>query len=269
MKGYKAFFKKGKDYYTGGLNGSIETKWKIGETKSIDGEINLCLRGFHYFAERNFCFAFGFFNSNTKICEVEILGKIKSDAYKCVTNKIKIIKDVTKKLRKFVDDKTNSGQYNSGYCNSGDYNSGQYNSGYCNSGDYNSGHYNSGRSNSGRSNSGRCNSGDHNSGNYNSGNYNSGHYNSGCYNIGHCNSGVFNTNEPYMRAFNKQTKIKYSNWINSENYICFNLNLKNKTNKEAWLEWWDKNKSLEMVEKIKKFPNFNAKIFEEITGIKL
>jgi hypothetical protein len=195
----------------------------------------------------------------------------------------------------------NSGGYNSGYRNSGDYNSGDRNSGYCNSGDCNSGGYNSGDRNSGYCNSGDCNSGGYNSGyrnsgDYNSGDRNSGDCNSGGYNSGYRNSGIFNSDEPMMRCFNKESNIKYSDWVDSDDYIYFDVTLNkyifysNMTDeqkkeyeyakatggalitleyKEAWKEWWKKNKSEEIIAKIKRLPNFDASIFEEITGIKI
>ena len=199
----------------------------------------------------------------------------------------------------------NSGDYNSGDCNSGDYNSGNWNSGDWNSGNSNSGNWNSGNWNSGNRNSGNSNSGDYNSGDWNSGDYNSGDYNSGDYNSGDCNSGVFNkcnnsngifcTKEPTINIFNMPTKMTLSEFINSIYYkaliskplkltewICYSDKemkedknkvkiggyLKTYTYKEACQNWWNslssKNKEI-----IKSIPNFNADIFEEITGIKL
>jgi len=70
-----------------------------------------------------------------------------------------------------------------------------------------------------------------------------------------------------MRAFNKQTKIKYSDWARSSDYIYFDIDLEGKTYKEAWKEWWKKNKSKEMIARIKRLPNFSKKIFKEITGV--
>jgi len=155
------------------------------------------------------------------------------------------------------------------------------NSGYRNSGDYNSGDYNSGYRNSGYRNSGY----------YNSGDYNSGYYNSGDY-----NSGIFNTNEPKMRAFGKEAEMTFSEWRHSDDYIIFDIPLntyvfysdmtdeekkehdyakttggylKTLEYKEAWAKWWEENKSEEMKKKIKKLPNFDKNIFEEITGIKI
>lgn len=168
----------------------------------------------------------------------------------------------------------NSGDYNSGRCNSGDYNTGDCNTGNrntgdCNTGKYNTGNrntgncntgsYNSGNYNTGWRNSGNCNSGQHNSGNDNAGLYNSGNYNSGHYNSGDYNSGIFNTDEPYMRAFDKPTDIRYSDFIDSIPFDFFDL-----CDRIA-------RKELDLLDiaRIKGLPNFDAEIFKEITGIDL
>ena len=156
----------------------------------------------------------------------------------------------------------------------------------------NSGNYNSGDYNSGDYNSGYRNSGDYNSGNYNSGNYNSGNYNSGYYNSGYRNSGWFNTNEPKMRFFNKDSDITYSefnkiSWVYPDLKICawVELNdlpkdeqnesakqmgglLKTLTYKEAWKEYWNRASASDK-KWFQELPNFNSEIFEEITGIKI
>jgi hypothetical protein len=190
----------------------------------------------------------------------------------------------------------NSGDCNSGDCNSGDCNSGNYNSGNCNSGNRNSGNCNSGNRNSGNRNSGNRNSGYRNSGNRNSGNCNSGYHNSGNYNSGYYNSGLFNTDEPKMRIFNKESDITYSEWLNSNSYIYFDIPLneficendmtdkekeehpewkttggylKTLEYKEAWAKWWEENKSEDMIKRIKNLPNFDSRIFKKITGISI
>ena len=160
----------------------------------------------------------------------------------------------------------NSGDYNSGNRNSGHYNSGHYNSGKCNSGDYNSGDRNIGDRNSGYRNSGDYNSGDYNSGYRNSGNRNSGHYNSG-----NRNSGLFNTDEPTVRMFNKDTNIKISEFkipyleLPVTELVSVGT-LITRTYKEAWGIAWsksDQNKKNEFLN----LPNFDADIFFEITGV--
>lgn len=147
---------------------------------------------------------------------------------------------------------------NSGNDNSGNYNSGNDNSGNNNSGDFNSGHYNSGW----------CNSGLYNSGHYNSGDCNSGNYNSG-----DCNSGFFNTDESTVRCFNKETGIKIEDF-RFPNMNGFTLTefkdgkLVTYDYKEAWKNFWDfidDNRKSEFAS----LPNFDSKIFEEITGVKI
>jgi uncharacterized protein YodC (DUF2158 family) len=178
-------------------------------------------------------------------------------------------------IKKYMNDKKNNTDIdNSGNYNSGDYNSGNRNSGYCNSGDYNSGY---------------CNSGDRNSGDYNSGYYNSGYYNSGYY-----NSGWFNRNEPKMRMFEKESEYTYSEfrekfgyndislptcvWVNKEDMTDVEKKLSTSWEttggylkvlgyKEAWAKAWNE-ASQKVKDWYKSLPNFDEKIFEDITGIK-
>ena len=155
-----------------------------------------------------------------------------------------------------------------------------------NSGDCNSGNRNSGNRNSGNRNSGGCNSGGCNSGNWNSGDWNSGNWNSGDW-----NSGFFNSNEPNVRMFNKDTKLKKDD-INIPSWCYFNLTvwvshdiateedkevhkkeietcggfLKTLEYKEAWKLAYDKTNDKEKIQ-LFNLPNFDADIFEEISGI--
>ena len=199
----------------------------------------------------------------------------------------------------------NSGDQNSGDRNSGDRNSGDQNSGDRNSGDQNSDERNSGWYNSGRRNMGDRNSGCGNVGNNNTGHDNSGSWNTGRRNRGNSNSGMFNrcshsngffcTTEPTVRMFNKDTNLTYDDFSRSEwhrvlNFGIFQLTewvaytdaekkadpekeltegyLKTRSFEEACRIWWE-----HLSEKDKKIvqsmPNFDADIFEEITGIKL
>ena len=187
----------------------------------------------------------------------------------------------------------NSGDWNSGDWNSGDWNSGDWNSGNGNSGNWNSGDWNSGNGNSGNGNSGNGNSGDWNSGNWNSGNGNSGNWNKTDF-----SNGCFNTFEPKIYMFNRPTDWTYRDWINSEAFdlfrriddrpliwidFCDMTEEEKAAHKEAettggYLKkvdtsdcvrvWWAKlTKSEKAV--IKALPNFDAKIFKEITGIEV
>jgi hypothetical protein len=152
---------------------------------------------------------------------------------------------------------------------------------------------NTGVDNTGTDNSGNWNSGYGNSGYGNSGDWNSGDRNSGIWNSGDWNSGIFNTNEPKMRAFNKETDMTYTEFRNKFGYmdIDFPLNiwidakdmtdqekedhvgwettegyLKTLSYKEAWQEGW-KNATQEQKDWYKNLPNFDAGIFKEITEI--
>jgi hypothetical protein len=199
----------------------------------------------------------------------------------------------------------NSGDSNSGYSNSGNRNSGDWNSGNWNSGNRNSGNWNSGNWNSGNWNSGNWNSGNKNSGNRNSGDWNSGYSNSGYSNSGNWNSGNWNScnsetgyfnskDDKYVRIFNKKCKkevwensikpkfiynIILTEWINfdkmtdeekkndPEAYFREGY-LKKYTYNEAWRNAYDK-ATKEDIELLRALPNFNAKVFEEITGINI
>ena len=159
-----------------------------------------------------------------------------------------------------------------------------------NTGIDNSGNYNSGHDNSGNRNSGHDNSGNHNSGNYNSGHDNTGNLNSGHDNSGNHNSGWFNTNEPKMRFFNKDSDVTYSefsknrivypdlkicSWVsykdlpkNEQTTDTKNMNgmLKTLNYQDAWKEYWGRASEIDK-KWFMSLPNFDSKIFEEITGI--
>ena len=150
-KGVKAFRKTKDGLFTGGLGGSIETKWTIGETVTLDNDrpLELCGNGFHFFRERDACFGALLFEGETVFYTIEAYGEVLSDTEKCVCRQIKVLAPF-----EFVVD----GDGNSGYRNSGDWNSGDWNSGDGNSGNGNSGYRNSGDWNSGDWNSGYLNS---------------------------------------------------------------------------------------------------------------
>ena len=149
------------------------------------------------------------------------------------------------------------------------------------------------KNNTGEENTGDRNSGDWNSGYRNSGDRNSGDANSGDANSGYWNSGIYNTNEPKMRAFNKETDLTYTEFGNEFGYqdIYLPLNiwipqsemtdqekkdhpfyettegyLRTLSYKEAWKEGWAK-ATQKQKDWYKSLPNFNPEIFYEITGI--
>lgn len=213
--------------------------------------------------------------SSSRVCEVIAEGDVVTNGDKYGTNKLTILREIPRE---------ELNEYNS--CNSGDCNSGDCNSGYRNSGDRNSGNWNSGDRNNGNWNSGDCNSGERNSGDYNSGDRNSGNWNSGNW-----NSGFFNTDSPRIRIFNKETNVSLHD-IDFPNFLYFDLIVwvshdtatdeekevhktdietfggftKTVSYKEAFRIAWDK-ASKEEHEKLLKLPNWDNKIFMEISGI--
>ena len=228
--------------------------------------------------------------SSCRVCEVIAEGDIVTAGDVYGTNKLTILREIPREeLNKYNN--CNSGNWNSGNCNSGNWNSGNWNSGNWNSGNCNSGNCNSGSCNSGNWNSGNCNSGSCNSGNCNSGSCNSGNCNSGNWNSGSCNSGFFNTDSPLVRIFNKETNIP-RNDIVFPDFLCFDLTVwvshdtatdeekeahkidietcggftKAISYKEAFRIAWNK-ASKDEHKKLLKLPNWNNKIFMEISGI--
>jgi hypothetical protein len=144
--------------------------------------------------------------------------------------------------------------------------------------------------NTGVDNSGNQNSGELNSGYWNSGDLNSGDWNSGDLNSGDYNSGMFNTDEPNIRMFNKDTGVKrgdiflpsfidfpLNKWvkkedmtkqeeIDNEDFYTMGGYLKTYDYKDAFRKAWD-DASDEDKELLFALPNFDAKIFKEISGI--
>ncbi len=186
---------------------------------------------------------------------------------------------------------SNNGDYNTGHCNDGD-----FNTGYSNKGDYNTGYYNNGAGNTGYKSNGDYNTGHCNDGDFNTGNYNTGDYNTGYFNSCSGSNGIFcNDGDKNIRIFNVPSGMSLTEFRNSKyNYALksspFSLTgwieytdeekkeskrkaigegyLKEYTYKDACANWWnrmsDENKNI-----VKSIPNFDANVFEDITGIKI
>ena len=244
-------------------------QYEVGKTYSLtndEGELIspvLCESGFHACIKVNNCFNYYDFDPDNKIAEVELFGEILGiETDKQCSNNITIVKEITwDEMLKLA----NTGLGCSGHSNSGDWNSGD------------------------------CNSGNRNSGNRNSGNYNSGYCNSGYWNSSDSQNGFFNTISPKtINVFNKDCDIEiWENtnkpnfiyninlnvWVNFKNmsdeeklkypnaFVC-NGYLKTFTYKEAWKNAYD-SASKEDIKLLKALPNFDADIFEKITGIKI
>ena len=140
------------------------------------------------------------------------------------------------------------------------------------------------------------NTGKNCTGNRNSGNWNSGDRNSGDWNKTNYSNGCFNTIEPKIKLFNKESDLTYNDWILSDardllnkipteilEWVWFNdmseeekeANpnakdtdgyLKIMKPHECAQDWWDKLKDTNK-KIILSIPNFDREIFKEITGI--
>ena len=256
---------------------SVEKQYSCPGKFEEETELDLCNKGMHFCKNIVDCFSYKRFDSDNKVAEVIAYGKIVENGNKCCTDKLEIVRELSWEE---VLEKVNTGKGCTGIGNSGNHNSGD-----CNSGNRNSGNYNSGNRNSGYCNSGDCNSGNRNSGNCNSGDWNTTNYSSGC----------FNTIEEKIRMFNKPSKWTYNDWLKSDAYFIMKklncgiawISEKEMTEEEkknhpeyktigGYLrecntdepqKKWDC-LSEDNKKEIMSLPNFDEKIFYEITGIR-
>jgi hypothetical protein len=248
VKGYKCF---NKDFTCNNF------QFKVGKTFKHNGTIQLCKEGFHYCKELKDVFNYYGFDSDNHVCEIEASGQIiDGDDDKSVCSIMKVIRELpwSEVLKKA--------------------NLGTNNLGFGNAGNRNAGHYNAGNDNAGH---------------YNAGNRNAGHYNAG-----NDNAGMFNSKPGKLRLFNKETNVKFEDdriqavirhQPDFQEYVYFsNMTDAEKGNhpyakvtggyirqlgyKEGWLRFWDN--STDSVKKaFLNLPNFDKKVFLEITGIKV
>ena len=210
--------------------------------------LDVCYQGMHFCRKAIDCFCYYDFNPNNHVAEVIAYGNVKEIDNKCCTDKLKIVRELSwHEVLELV---------------------------------------NIGRNCTGKGNTCNCNSGNWNSGSWNSGDWNKTNY----------SSGYFNTIEPKVTFFNKKSNWTYEDWLESDakrlldriptetlQWIAFKdmteeekeANPKAKSTngylkvikpKMSIQEWWE---SLRPIDKdaILGIPNFNRKIFKEITGI--
>ncbi len=168
--------------------------------------------------------------------------------------------------------------------------------GLLNTGENNTGFKNAGNRNAGYANAGNRNAGNRNAGNYNAGNYNAGNRNAGYANAGNDNAGNFNTTQAPYIMFNKPSKWTYEDFRNSRAFQLLNSiettiyvpssimtdeekkahpyhittgsYIKYIPFKEAFASKWN-NWDKESHEAFISLPNFDKKVFEEITSVKI
>jgi hypothetical protein len=188
----------------------------------------------------------------------------------------------------------NTGHSNTGHSNTGNWNTGNWNTGHSNAGDRNTGNWNTGNWNTGHSNAGHSNTGDRNTGDWNTGHSNAGHSNTGNWNTSNFNTGSFNTDEiKEVLVFNKPCQKE--DWDNAIKPSCLYFSV------NEWVDYEDmteeekviyktskyaggfmrkinykkaftksmQNAKEEDIELVKKLPNFDADVFEEISGFRI
>ena len=278
IKGYKVF---NPDWTCRGF------QYKVGDTFVHNGNISMCGSGFHFCQKASDCFNYYNFNGQNKVAEVEALGLVETQGDKSVTDKIKIIREIEwSELLTIVNDGKNcTGLKNTGNCNTGNRNTGD-----CNTGNWNTGNWNTGSRNTGSRNTGDCNTGSRNTGSRNTGDWNTGDWNSTNY-----STGFFNSVEQNIFLFNKPTSmsrdeinslkgIQILNWNFENSWWIYSVNMSDdekKANpkyettggylktvdfKTACKMMWNKLDGEER-QAVMELPNFDAKVFEEITGI--
>jgi len=241
IKGFKVF---NPDWTCRGYDYKNGTETAVGTTHKHDGNIEMCGRGFHFCQVAADCFDYYRFDSNNKVAEVEAIGLVETEGNKSVTDEIKIIREISwQELLTIV---------------------------------------NIGKDCTGLGNSGSWNSGNRNSGSWNSGNR---------------NSGFFNTSTPKIIMFEKPTNLTYDevqrlrgiqilNWNFENSWWIYSSSmtdeekkahpehettggyLKTVGYKEACKIMWD-NLCKEDKQVVKDLPNFDERIFKEITGIEV
>ena len=94
MKGYKMF---DADWKCSGTNNGKKYKfqYRVGETYTHQGKISMCNAGFHFCKELQQCFNFYEAATWNHIAEVEALGEIIEGENKCVTNQIRIVREIS------------------------------------------------------------------------------------------------------------------------------------------------------------------------------
>lgn len=230
-----------------------------------DVNLDVCHHGMHFCRKAIDCFCYYTFDPSNHVAEVIAYGNIEERNNKCCTDKLKIVRELSWHE---VLELVNTGKNCTGRGNTGDWNSGDWNSGSWNSGSGNTGNWNGGS--------------------FNSGDWNKTKHSSGC----------FNTIEPKIIIFNKESNWTYNDWFRSDAKFLLDtiptgtlgwVNFKNMTEEEKEVipeaettngylkiikpqmsvqEWWENlcptNKNT-----ILSIPNFDKEIFKEITGINI
>lgn len=212
-------------------------QYEVGKTYIHDGVIKMCGSGFHFCKKICDCFIYYTFDSTNKVAVVEAIGDVITDGTKSVTNEIKIVKELS--WYEVLD-----------MCNTGNRNTGNRNTGNCNTGNWNTTIYSTGFFNSIEQPFYIFNKPSLASRNevYN--------------NIGYCAMGRYYRCNTWVPDTTMTEKEKEQN----PEYSVTGGYLKTVDHKTACEIMWGKMTDEEKAA-VKDLPNFDADIFEEITGI--
>ena len=230
IKGYKVF---NPDWTCRGF------QYEVGKTYKHEGDIGLCKAGFHFCQKIADCFNYYDFDNKNKVAEVEAIGLVETENNKSVTDEIRIVREIS-----WIEMLT--------------------------------------MANEGRDCTGLRNTGDWNTGDWNKTNF---------------STGFFNTETQPIYAFNKQLDISRDDFCKCKGIYVLNWNfedhwwiyadnmtddekkahpefettggyLKSVDFKTACKMMWD---NLDDSEKqaVIEIPNFDANVFEKITGIRV
>ena len=240
MKAYKVF---NPDFTCRGFQYEVGKTYELRNSAGVLEEPSLCEKGFHACAKVSDCFNYYSFDPSNKVALVELSGTVLGiDTDKQCSNIITVVEEVS---WNDMLNLANTGIGNSGNRNSGNRNSGNRNSGNWNSCDKETGNFNSKQSDVIRVFNKECKRSAVD--NASLPNF--------CYNVNPCLWISF-------ESMSDEEKIENKDAFVTDGY------LKTISYKEAWAESFKKATPSDIA-LIKKYPNFDAEVFEEITGIKI
>lgn len=71
---------------------------EIGETYTHEGDLIICRSGFHFCKNmEDIDYYYDLDDNNTKILEIEVLGEVRTEENKSITNKFKVLREVPRK----------------------------------------------------------------------------------------------------------------------------------------------------------------------------
>jgi hypothetical protein len=170
-----------------------------------------------------------------------------------------------------------TGNYSTGSYSTGSYSTGNFSTGYCSTGNYSTGSYSTGSYSTGNFSTGYCSTGDYSTGSWSISNYSTGHFSTEDYS----GFGAFNkpcsveewksTKKPDFIHFGLTEWVDLSDMTEQEkidNPSCETTRgyLKVYDYQEAWRKAWD-SATDEDKELLYALPNFDEKVFKEISGI--